>query len=90
MREQQVKLQYWPFEKGEQAQLIWISSPFWHEKKIMIHVYFRAKGKIEKILADSGTPPALAIQHYYIDGDITKSISPQGIDEIEMTIYLDP
>lgn len=87
MSEQQVKLQHWPFKKGEQAQLIWISSPFWHEKKIMIHVYFRAKGKTEKILADWGTLPALAIQHYYVDGNIRKSIPPQGIDEIEMTIY---
>lgn len=41
MSEQQVKLQHWPFNEGEQAQLIWISSPFWHENKIMIHVYFK-------------------------------------------------
>lgn len=87
MSEQRVKLQHWPFNKGEQAQLIWIRSPFWHEKKIMIYVYFRANGKTEKILADWGTLPALAIQHYYVDGDITKSIPPQGINEIEMTIY---
>ncbi|MEC1305427.1 Tn7-like element transposition protein TnsE [Lysinibacillus capsici] len=87
MNEQQVKLQHWPFKKGEQAQLIWISSPFWHEKKVMIYVYFRASGKTEKILADWGTLPALAIQHYNVDGDIRKSISPQGIDEIEITIY---
>lgn len=87
MSEQRVKLQHWPFSKGEQAQLIWISSPFWHEKKIMVYVYFRANGKTEKILADWGTLPALAIQHYYVDGDITKSIPPQGINEIEMTIH---
>ncbi|MGE7114176.1 Tn7-like element transposition protein TnsE [Lysinibacillus sp. NPDC047702] len=87
MSEQQVKLQHWPFNKGEQAQLIWISSPFWYEKKIMIHVYFRSKGKTEKILADWGTLPALAIQHYYVDGDIRKSIPPQGNDEIEIIIY---
>lgn len=87
MSEQQVKLQHWPFNKGEQAQLIWISSPFWHENKIMIHTYFRAKGKTEKILADWGTLPALAIQHYYVNGDITKSIPPQGINEVNITIY---
>lgn len=86
MSEQRVKLQHWPFNKGEQAQLIWISSPFWHDKKIMINVYFRANGKTEKILADWGTLPALAIQHYYIDGDITKSIPPTGINEIDITI----
>lgn len=87
MSEQRVKLQHWPFNKGEQAQLIWISSPFWHDKKIMIHAYFRAKGKTEKILADWGTLPALAIQHYYVNGDITKSIPPQGINEVNITIY---
>ncbi|WP_342533591.1 Tn7-like element transposition protein TnsE [Lysinibacillus sp. FSL K6-0057] len=87
MSEQPVKLQHWPFNKEEQAQLIWISSPFWHEKKIMIYVYFRANGKTEKVLADWGTLPALAIQHYYMGGDITKSIPPQGINEIELTIY---
>lgn len=86
MSEQRVRLQHWPFNKGEQAQLIWISSPFWHDKKIMINVYFRAKGKTEKILADWGTLPALAIQHYYVDGDITKSIPPTGINELDITI----
>lgn len=99
MSEQQVKLQNWPFKKGEQAQLIWISSPFWHEKKIMIHVYFkvertnensmRTEVKVEKLLVDWGTLPTLAIQHYYLDGDIRKSNPPQGIEEIEMTIYPD-
>lgn len=97
MSEQRVKLQNWPFNKGEQAQLIWISSPFWHDDKIMIYVYFkveRMRGnsedkevKVEKILADWGTLPALAIQHYYIEGDITKSIPPEGINEIDITIY---
>lgn len=28
----------------------------------------------------------LAIQHYYVDGDITKSIPPTGINEIDITI----
>ncbi|MFU8648183.1 Tn7-like element transposition protein TnsE [Lysinibacillus sp. RSDA_15] len=87
MSEQRVKLQHWPFNKGEQAQLVWISSPFWQEQKVMIYVYFKANGKTEKILADWGTLPALAIQHYYVDGDITKSIPPQYIDETDLTIY---
>lgn len=44
------KLKNWPFAKGEQAQLTWISSPFRREKKIMIYAYFRAKGRTEKNL----------------------------------------
>ncbi len=44
------KLKNWPFAKGEQAQLTWISSPFRREKKIMIYAYFRAKGRTGKNL----------------------------------------
>ena len=87
MSKQQVKLNKWPFQKGEQAQLTWISSPFRQEKKIMIYAYFRVKGKTEKILADWGTLPALSIQHFYINGDISKSIPPAGTEEVELTIY---
>lgn len=84
---QQVKLDNWPFKKGEQAQLIWISSPFRYKKKIMIYAYFRAKGRTEKILVDWGTLPALSIQHYYVDGHIRKSNSPGETEEIEITLY---
>ncbi|MEC1180494.1 Tn7-like element transposition protein TnsE [Metasolibacillus meyeri] len=87
MSEQQVKLKNWPFRNGEKAQLIWISSPFQYEKKIMIHAYFKAKGKTEKLLVDWGTLPALAIQHYYMDGDIRKSIPPNETEEAEITMY---
>lgn len=87
MSKQQVKLDNWPFENGEKTQLIWISSPFWQSKKIMIYAYFRANGKTKKLLADWGTLPALAIQHYYMNGDISKSIAPVGTEEVEMTIY---
>ena len=81
------KLKNWPFAKGEQAQLIWISSPFKYEKKIMIYAYFRAKGKTEKILTDWGMLPALAIQHMYIDGDLRHSLPPDNIEEVDLTIF---
>ncbi|GAA0322709.1 hypothetical protein GCM10008967_11510 [Bacillus carboniphilus] len=87
MSNQLVKLDNWPFKNGEKAQLTWISSPFTQDKKIMFYAYFRFKGKIEKLLADWGTLPALAIQHYYLNGDISKSIPPVGTDEVEITIY---
>lgn len=87
MSKQQVKLDNWPFKNGEKAQLIWISSPFWQAKKMMIYAYFRANGKTEKLLADWGTLPALAIQHYYMNGNIRKSIPPAGAEEVEVTIY---
>ncbi|MGN4437704.1 Tn7-like element transposition protein TnsE [Bacillus cereus group sp. MYBK69-1] len=87
MRKQQVKLNNWPFDEGEQAQLIWISSPFLQGKKTMIHAYFRVNDRTEKLLVDWGTLPALAIQHYYMNGDISQSIPPSGIEEVEITIY---
>lgn len=87
MNDHQVKLNNWPFKKGVRAQLIWISSPFRYEKKVMLHAYFRAKGKTEKLLIDWGTLPALAIQHYYTDDDIKKSSPPLGTEEIDMIIH---
>ncbi|MCM3737005.1 Tn7-like element transposition protein TnsE [Bacillus cytotoxicus] len=87
MSKQQVKLNKWPFDEGEQAQLTWISSPFLQDKKMMIHAYFRVNDRTEKILVDWGTLPALAIQHYYMNGDISQSIPPLGIEEVEITIY---
>ncbi|KIL74126.1 Tn7-like element transposition protein TnsE [Bacillus badius] len=86
MSKQQVKLQNWLFKKGEQAQLTWISSPFVQDKKVMIHVYFKANGSTKRLLVDWGTLPALAIQHLYMDGDISKSIAPTGTEEVEITI----
>ena len=87
MSKQQVKLNKWPFDEGEQAQLTWISSPFLQDKKTMLHAYFRANDRTEKLLVDWGTLPALAIQHYYMNGDISQSIPPSGIEEVEITIY---
>lgn len=80
------KLNNWPFAKGEQAQLIWISSPFWSEKKIMIYAYFRSHGQTKKVLTDWGTLPALAIQHMYVDGDLSRSFPPTNSEEVAITI----
>ncbi|WP_020060797.1 Tn7-like element transposition protein TnsE [Bacillus sp. 123MFChir2] len=87
MSKQQVKLNNWPFDEGEQAQLTWISSPFLQDKKTMIYAYFRANDRTEKLLVDWGTLPALAIQHYYMNGNISQSIPPSGIEEVEIKIY---
>ena len=53
----------------------------------MIHAYFRVNDRTEKLVVDWGTLPALAIQHYYMNGDISQSIPPSGIEEVEITIY---
>ncbi|MEK4487658.1 hypothetical protein MHH81_19270 [Psychrobacillus sp. FSL H8-0484] len=77
----------WPFTEGVKAQLIWIGEPFRMENKMMIHAYFRSRGFTEKILMDWGTLPSLAIQHFYSNGVITASQPPQGVKEVDMTIY---
>lgn len=81
------KLKNWPFPKGEPAQLIWIGSPFKAEKKMMVYVHFRAKGKTKKIAIDWGMLPALAIQHMYIDGDLRYSLPPDNLEEIDLMIF---
>lgn len=81
------KLKNWPFPKGEPAQLIWIGSPFKAEKKMMVYVHFRAKGKTKKIAIDWGVLPALAIQHMYIDGDLCYSLPPDNLEEIDLMIF---
>ncbi|MCE4940205.1 MULTISPECIES: Tn7-like element transposition protein TnsE [Bacillaceae] len=86
MSKQQVKIA-WPFAKGEKAQLLWIGEPFRYDHKMMIKAYFRSQGRSEGILMDWGTLPCLAIQHFYTDGIITASKAPEGVQEIDMTIY---
>lgn len=86
MSAQQVKIK-WPFRKGERVGLIWIGDPFRYNNKIMLYTYFRARGVTKKILLDWGTLPCLAIQHYYSDGVITTSQPPQGVKEVDITIY---
>ncbi|HJV17380.1 MAG TPA: hypothetical protein VJ546_08370, partial [Bacillales bacterium] len=82
-----VKLKNWPFKGGEQAQLIWISSsPFLIDGKMMLNAYFRTNGVTKVILVDWGTFPALAIQHFYVNGDISKSIPPTDAREVEIII----
>ncbi|MFT8320046.1 MAG: Tn7-like element transposition protein TnsE [Bacillus sp. (in: firmicutes)] len=86
MNKQQVKIA-WPYAKGEKAQLIWIGEPFRYENKMMIKAYFRSQGRTESILMDWGTLPCLAIQHFYADGIMTASKAPEGVQEIDLTIY---
>jgi hypothetical protein len=52
MSKRSVKLKNWPFKDGEQAQLIWISSPFLKDGKMMLNAYFRANGVTKVVLVD--------------------------------------
>lgn len=86
MSKRPVKLKNWPFKDGEQAQLIWISSPFLKDGKMMLNAYFRANGVTKAVLVDWGTLPALAIQHFYVNGDISRSVPPTDTREVDITI----
>ncbi|MGP4074024.1 Tn7-like element transposition protein TnsE [Piscibacillus sp. B03] len=86
MKAKQVKVK-WPFRKGERAGLIWIGDPFRYDNKIMLNCYFRARKVTKKVLLDWGTLPCLAIQHYYSDGVITTSHPPQGVKEVDITLF---
>src|SRR5699024_1340036 len=86
MSSQQVKIKCL-LVKGEKAGVIWIGDHCRNNNKMMLHAYFRERGVTEKILMDWCTLPSLAIQHYYSDGVITTSQPPQGVQEVDITIY---
>lgn len=85
-----IKLKYWPFDKGARVKLEWIGAPFRYEKKVVLPVYFSGKVngyyKTEKLIVDWTVLTSLIIQHYYIDGVITKPIAPNQTEEIIITI----
>ncbi|MGJ7922798.1 hypothetical protein [Neobacillus sp. LXY-4] len=65
-------------------------SPFRYEKKVVLPVYFSGKVNgyytTEKLIFDWTVLTPLIIQHYYVDGVITKPIAPNQTEEIIITI----
>lgn len=92
MNSKDIKLKSWPFDKGARVKLEWIGAPFRYEKKVVLPVYFSGKVNgyytTEKLIVDWTILTSLIIQHYYVDGVITKPISPNQIEEI--IIIIDP
>lgn len=92
MNSKDIKLKSWPFDKGARVKLEWIGAPFRYEKKVVLPVYFSGKVNeyytTEKLIVDWTVLTSLIIQHYYVDGVITKPISPNQIEEI--IIIIDP
>ncbi|MGM0523516.1 MAG: Tn7-like element transposition protein TnsE [Bacillota bacterium] len=85
MKKHHIKIS-WPFPDNEDAQLIWISTPFRYNNKMMIHAYFSLKGETKKIRLDWGSLPFLAIQHYYQNGVLSASKPTEDLKDIEITI----
>lgn len=65
-----LKLDNWPFEKGKKAKLIWIGEPFKHNNKWMLDTYFNDGESTKRIIQDWANLYFLAIDKYYIDGDL--------------------
>lgn len=92
MSNKDIKLKDWPFDKGVRVKLEWIGAPFRYDKKVYLPVYFSGKVndyyKTEKLIVDWTVLTSLVIQHYYVDGVITKPIAPNQIEEV--TIIIEP
>lgn len=90
MSSKDIKLKDWPFDKGARVKLEWIGVPFKYEKKINLPVYFSGKinncYRTEKLEIDWTVLSSLVIQHYYIDGVITRPIIPNQTEEVTITI----
>lgn len=65
-----VRIKNWPFEKGEQAKLIWIGEPFKQNNKWMVYAYFKVNKVTKKIMLDWASIHFLSVDKYYTDGNL--------------------
>ncbi|GGG26531.1 hypothetical protein GCM10007425_21420 [Lysinibacillus alkalisoli] len=90
MNNKDIRLKNWPFDIRARVKLEWIGAPFRYEKKMVLPVYFNGKVNgyytTEKLIVDWNVLASLRIQHYYVDGIITKPIAPNQTEEIIITI----
>lgn len=90
MSNKDIKIKDWPFDKGARVKLDCIGMPIKFEKKIYLPVYFNGKingsYKTERLIVDWSVLLSLKIQHYYIDGMITRPIPPNDTAEVIVTI----
>lgn len=73
MEKKKLKLDNWPFAKGEKVQLIWIGEPFKENNKWMIDTYFNNNRVTKKVIQDWANIHYLSIGKYYIDGNLVSS-----------------
>lgn len=86
-----IKLKNWPFDKGARVKLDCIGIPIKLEKKVYLPIYFTGKiddsYKTEQLVVDWGVLSSLKIQHYYVDGIITRPIPPNDTEEVTVTVH---
>lgn len=86
MKKEIVKIKNWPFDKGEEVKLGWISEPYKHDNKWIIDTYFHGESERRKIALDWANLHFLVKDKYYIDGDLNNSKASEEsyIEEINI------
>ncbi|RXI48180.1 hypothetical protein DP130_08805 [Clostridium tetani] len=87
MRKVAVKIEDWPFEKGDEAKLIWIGEPFKQKNKWMFYAYFKGDKLTKKVLLDWASVHFLSVDKYYIDGNLNngKVLGNKEVIDINLT-----
>lgn len=89
MKKEIVKIKNWPFDKGEEVKLGWISEPYKRDNKWMIDAYFYGESKRRKLALDWASLHFLVKDKYYIDGDLNNSKAHEDsyIEEINLNKF---
>lgn len=89
MEKEIVKIKNWPFDKGEEVKLGWISEPYKRDNKWMIDAYFQGKSGRQRLALDWASLHFLVKDKYYIDGDLNNSKAHEEsyIEEINLNEF---
>lgn len=89
MEKEIVKIKNWPFDKGEEVKLGWISEPYKRDNKWMIDAYFQGESGRRRLALDWASLHFLVKDKYYIDGDINNSKAHEDsyIEEINLNEF---
>jgi len=89
MEKEIVKIKNWPFDKGKEVKLGWISEPYKRNNKWMIDAYFQGKSGRRRLALDWASLHFLVKDKYYIDGDLNNSKAHKDsyIEEINLNEF---
>ncbi len=89
MEKEIVKIKNWPFDKGEEVKLGWISEPYKRDNKWMIDAYFQGKSGRQRLALDWASLHFLVKDKYYIDGNLNNSKAHEDsyIEEINLNEF---
>lgn len=89
MEKEIVKIKNWPFDKGEEVKLGWISEPYKRDNKWRIDAYFQGNNGRQRLALDWASLHFLVKDKYYIDGDQNNSKAHEGnyIEEINLNEF---